>query len=300
MPLPQKLAVAIAHGIGLRDPDFADGMTARLKARFAQRLRGATDDPAAQLVVQPVYWAPVVQDREDTLWARLSANDPLDFVRLRRFLANYASDAIAYQRLGTPGEAAYAHDSVYDHIHAIFATALGELARQAGPRAPLCVVGYSLGSVIASNYFWDLQRHNPPAKVLIAPQVEAAIDRQAPLERGETLALFYTVGSPLALWGLRYEDFGHPIAVPAPQLSDHLPGLSGEWVNFYDKDDVIGWPLRPLNDAYQHMVRADWAVPVGSLWTGWSPLAHTAYLTDRHVTDPIADKLAEVWLAVNA
>jgi len=33
-----------------------------------------------------------------------------------------------------------------------------------------------------------------------------------PLERGETLTLLYTLGSPIAIWSLRYPDFGVPIA----------------------------------------------------------------------------------------
>lgn len=43
---------------------------------------------------------------------------------------------------------------------------------------------------------------------------------------------------------MRYADFGQPVRVPSSKLADHWPGVPGEWVNFYDKDDVIGYPLK--------------------------------------------------------
>jgi hypothetical protein len=150
--------------------------------------------------------------------------------------------------------------------------------------------------VIASNYLYDLQVE--PAKPLISDTVKREMG-DSPLDRGETLTLFYTLASPIAIWSLRYHEYGVPIRVPSPHLTDYHPPLRGEWVNFYDKHDVIGYPLKPLNRLYEEVVRADQEVRVGGLLSGWNPLAHFAYWTAATVTEPIAKALAATWLAVN-
>jgi hypothetical protein len=120
-----------------------------------------------------------------------------------------------------------------------------------------------------------------------------------PLERGETFTLFYTLGSPIAMWSLRYPNFGVPIAVPSPELSKYYPNLKGEWVNFYDEDDVIGYPLKTLNEAYRKAIKADRQINAGGLLSSWNPASHLGYWTDNDVTKPIAQELVRTWRAVN-
>src|SRR5439155_14029056 len=175
---------------------------------------------------------------------------------------------------------------------------LRELAEAAEPDAPLCIVAHSLGTVIASNYFYDLLTERATAKKLV-PRTVHERTTHTPLELGETLAHFYTLGSPLALWALRYPDFGTPIAVPAPALARHHPGLDGEWVNFYDQDDLIAYPLRDLGPKYARAVAADVAVRLGGLLVSWNPLVHPWYWNDTRVIDPIAAALARTWRRVN-
>jgi hypothetical protein len=287
----QKVAVAVVHGVGKQDPDFAVEVMQELRARFARERVGGKTPPASDLVLAPVYWAPVLQDREEDLWKRVKRGGELDFTSLRQFLVDFAADGIAYQPLPRERDA-------YDGIHAVFAEALGGLAAAAGARAPLAVIAHSLGSVITSNYLYDLQ--DPGGKNLIAPSVRAKMGN-TPLERGETFAALYTLGSPLALWSLRYPDFGLPISVPAPRLGEHHASLVplGEWLNFYDEDDVLAYPLRTLNAAYRRAVKADRAVNAGGVLTSWTPFSHQGYWTDDDVTEPIARTLARVWRAVN-
>jgi hypothetical protein len=142
------------------------------------------------------------------------------------------------------------------------------------------VIAHSLGTVIASDHFWDLQRQRHP---------EGAT---TPLERGETLAYLYTLGCPIALWTLRYDDFGQPIAFPAPTLSQFHPGLHTEWVNFYDRDDLVAYPLKGLSKEYEATVTEDRAVNVGPLPISLTPVSHVCYWNDSSVMRPIAKTLA--------
>ncbi len=299
---PGKIAVAVIHGIGNTPPTFADGMKEKLTQRFV-----AHGGRAEDLVVEPVYWSPVVEGREEELLRRVEAGGTLRYEGLRQFMVEFAADAIAYQP--TPNDR-----HVYDGIHAEVARTLRTLAQKAGPKAPLCIVAHSLGTVVASNYVYDAQtehghvkhaRKHPETPLLSGP-VRAQMG-DSPLERLETLSHLVTLGSPIALWSLRYpnadprKDYGVPITVPSPLLDVHHPGLSAAgagWTNVYDADDVIGYPLKGLNEAYARAVKEDLQMNVGNALTSWNPLSHQYYWTDGGVNDAIARRLAEAHRAM--
>jgi hypothetical protein len=286
--MPHKIAIAFIHGIGRTQPGYSDAMRRALTRQFAQKTVRATHDPASELVFEEVDWGAALQSDEDRLWRRMRTGARMRYGRLRKFMVNFAADAIAYQP-------APSDRTAYDAIHCRVAESLARLAERAGPRAPLCIISHSLGTVIASNYVYDLAKRR---KSFLSQAVRDRING-TPLERGETLALFYTMGSPIALWSLRYPSFGRPIRFPR-QLAGHHPGLEPRWVNFYDSDDVIGYPLKPLNARYDAVVTEDRPVDVGSLLTRWTPLSHVGYWNDGKVAAEIADGLASAWRASTA
>lgn len=283
----RKIAVAIVHGVGDTKPDFAEGMIAELRARFA-KATGA--DATTALICQPVYWGPILQTPENELWSRLRAGGDLDFTSLRRFMVSFAADALAYQP--AEGEA-----DKYEEIHAKYAAALCWLSGNAGPEAPLVVISHSLGTIISSNYFYDLTR---PRRLVSAAVREEMNPRTTPLERGETLTYFVTMGSPIALWSLRYDDFGTPLALPPAGMAADYPELAkvAAWDNFYDPDDIIGYPLKSLNEAYGATVTRDLPVNAGNLLTSWNPASHIGYWTDDDVTKPVTERLVQLWRAI--
>jgi hypothetical protein len=288
--MTKRLAVAIVHGIGAQDPDFAAPIEARLRTLFGALIAPYSKDPQHELVVKPVYWAPALQRDEDLLRSRLGKTGRFDYKRLRNFMINFAADAIAYQPTGDDRQA-------YAEIHRIFAATLSHLALEAGDSAPLAIIAHSLGTVITSNYLYDLQ--NDAGKNLVPVSVKAVMG-DTPLEWGETLAFLCTAGSPIALWSLRYHDFGTSIEMPHPHFAEHYPKVLAEWLNFYDKDDVIGYPLKGLNETYAAAVTEDRQVNVGRLLSFWNPTSHSYYLEDRDVILPIADSLARIWKEANA
>ena len=292
--MPEKIAVAIVHGIGEQKPDFAEPMRKELLERFAGGIGKNTSQAEKEICFQPVYWADLMETKESELWRRLRSGGDLDFLSLREFMVHFAADAIAYQPLPQ-------NRDIYDDIHQRFAESLGKLAAAAGPRAPLVVISHSLGTVITSNYFYDLREGlASPEKGLIGAGVLPKIGNTE-LEAGKTLAWLFTMGSPIAIWSLRYEnpDYGKPIAVPAPDLKNRYPNLRCGWVNIFDEDDVIGYPLKNLNDEYRNAILEDKRVNAGGLLSSWNPLSHNGYWTDDDVTKPIAAALVATWRAAN-
>lgn len=279
----QKVAVAVVHGVGMQTADFVD----KIGDAVDKRCREVCGD---DIVVRGVYWARVTQDEEDELRTRLYSGGTMRYNRARNLMINLVADGIAYQ----PTE----HGRyTYNEIHSIFAKTLHQLAEEAGPTAPLCIVSHSLGTIITSNYLYDLQVHFSQKEII--PDVIGQHIGETPLERGETLNLLYTLGSPLALWSLRYTEFGRPIDFPSPQLHQYYPGLYHEWINFYDADDIIAYPIKSLNSEYDRIVSEDREVNVGGILESWNPLSHLEYWTDKDVVDPIAKSLTKVWQAVN-
>ncbi|MBO0350056.1 hypothetical protein J0895_13220 [Phormidium pseudopriestleyi FRX01] len=298
----QKIAVAVIHGMGsgdldvdagnLEQPKYFSRLSRQIIERFAQQLGISPEEAESRLVFEYIYWAPLLQPEQRELWEKVKGEN-LRFEWLRFFFINVLGDTIAYQVTSERDR------SLYDGIHGRVAESLRTLAEKAGPTAPLCTIAHSLGTVIASNYFYDLQEFTRTrgSKVLMPESVTSQMGN-TPLERGETLTLFYTLGSPIALWSL-HQKFDRPIQVPAQQLSTYHPDLVGEWVNFYDPNDIIAYPLKSLSPEYEQVVTTDWPVNVGNFLTSWNPLSHVAYWSDRFITGAVGEALASTWKVVN-
>jgi len=297
--MPHPVAILFLHGIGRTDPGYSQEMQYDLVRAFASFVRDVPSNPASQIVFEELNWSDALQGSEDKLWSRMAAGEPasgetgggaqLRYTSLRHFMVDFAADAIAYQPT-------HSDRSAYDAVHIRVADSLRRLAKKAGARAPLCVIAHSLGTVIASNYFYDLAKARGS---FIDPSVRARVG-STPIERGQTLALFYTMGSPIALWSLRYPGFGVPLRFPPRALARSHPAIEPRWVNVYDPDDVIGYPLRSLNPRYAKSVTEDRPVEVGSWLTGWNPLSHTAYWSNRPLASAIGADLARLWRQASA
>lgn len=267
-----KLAVAVIHGMGSQKKFFAEPLIDELVELFT-----AAGGQPGDLVFKPIYWAPVLIRKEEVLWDRVTKFHDLDYTKLRRFVVNALGDAIAYQPLK---KGAKQTQNVYEEIHALVREALRNLARDAGDTTPLVILAHSLGSIIISNYLWDLWKKPNPL---------------TPIEGGETLAGLVTFGSPMALWSLRYDNFGKPIPFPHPKLKTRYPRVKPQWLNFFDDDDILAYPLKNLNPEYRNVVTKDLPISVGGFFTGWNPLAHSKYWTDNDFTKPVAKLLHKIW-----
>ncbi len=269
-----NLAVVSIHGMGTQPKDFAEAMHQEIRERYS----GPSD-----LVFDSVHWSPVLSGAEDRLWAKVQQDHDLDFTKLRRFVLNALGDSVAYQPLRSTADPKV--KDVYNLIHEEVGKVLKRVAKAAGAKTPLVIFAHSLGSVIISNYLWDLWKPSSEK-----PPLQPA----TPLERGETLAGLVTFGCPLALWSLRYSNFGEPIPFPHPKLATHYPKVKAKWLNLFDQDDILAYPLKKVNAKYDRAVTEDRQVSVGGLFSGWNPVAHTEYWTDDDFTKDLADLLNEV------
>lgn len=288
MSAQTKIAVALIIGVGKGDQaEYEREAVKPLQSRLA-------DEIGDDIVFEIVHWTEILQSEKDRVRDGYKQAAQLNYGPLRRFFSGLITDAIAYQPQGEESD-------TYLRIHKTVATALDNLSNAAGSSSPLVILAHSMGGVIASNYFRELQEDTYKSELL--PEEVHDIAGDTPLERGETLAQLYTMGTPLALYSVRHREFDDPISVPSPRLRSHFPPdrypeLPTQWINFYNPNDVLAYPLEFLNKAYAHYVE-DRQVNVGDWRTSWNPLSHMDYWGDDEIVLPISEGITRLYHAVN-
>ena len=281
-----KVGILVIHGMGSQSPGYSEPLGDEVSRRLG--------DGARHAVWQEIYWADAIADRERRLWCCMQgAVDPtgrpirLDWRRVREFVVHNFGDAIAYQRDLSETESTYAA------IHERVSEAIAALKRELpSPDAPIVVMAHSLGAHIMSNYIWDRQNPRP--------------DRDDSLEDLPGLCSFLTFGCSISLFSLAF-PIARPITVPGPAIREPLR-TEARWLNFLDRDDVLGWPIRPLyeknevalTNAQRRTVDRieEHEVNAGSLLKSWNPASHTEYWTDDDLTRPVAAHLRQLLAAI--
>jgi len=203
-------------------------------------------------------------------------------MKVRRFIFSVAGDTLAYQ----PSEE---RRELYLDVHRTMEKSFEKLADRAGPNAPLCVIAHSMGSVVAHNYLYDMQHR----------EEDDLPDPETCLERGETLAFLCTYGSPLAIWRLRFGDAYKAIHFPGKALDTFHPSYDPKWLNIYDVDDVIAYPISKLTERYEELAEAgyleDRKLNVGTWYKSWNLMSHKGDLRDEDSLDYLTDHIADIW-----
>lgn len=104
---------------------------------------------------------------------------------------------------------------------------------------------------------------------------------------GAGIMAFLTTGCNIPIFVAAHKERDiRPIARPTPCF---------EWINVFDPDDTLGWPLQPLSASYAAMAND---VPVNAgqgmakwILESWKPFSHLAYWSDAKVLAPLAGLL---------
>jgi hypothetical protein len=284
-----RIGALVVHGMGRQAAGYSEGLRIALLDQLGTQ--------AWRIEWKEVLWAPILDPRESDLWTAMNtAVNPAGMpIRLgwnttRQFVLHNLGDATAYQRdrhVESAGQ--LIHQRVSNAIEDL-ETALDD------PAAPVVVLAHSLGGHIMSNYIWDRQHGKQPS--LLLPQ--------APIPM---LAGMVTFGCNIPLFALAFRD-AKPIDLPGAGITNPAVVDATRWLNFVDKDDVLGWPLRPLymkdfadlTVAQQRTVNKleDYEISVGSLSTGWTPASHDGYWEDDDFVSPVADYLTRLLAAIDA
>lgn len=279
-----ELGVLVIHGMGSQKKGYSKDMRREVVRRMSRK---GVD--AKAVVWKELFWANALRKRENDLWNTMqSARDPngdripLDWRTVREFVVHNFGDALAYHRDDRKV-------SAYHEIHEIVDCGVRALKKRLDPpTSPVVVLAHSLGAHIMSNYIWDRQHWS-----------DTKADHFTPIN---SLLGMVTFGCNIPLLSLSY-PVAKPINLPGQNVNEKLHQVS-KWLNFLDRDDVLGWPLRPLYE--QHKAKLsnrqketverieDHEINVGNFTSSWNPLAHANYWTDDNFTRPVAAYLRRI------
>lgn len=260
-----KLGLLAIHGMGTTKPDFADDFFDDVCDRLSA-------SQASELATQTVYYQDILQPNEKAYYDKTKRK--LDWLKLRQFVLYGFCDAASLesQKAGK--------DSPYFRAQLKILNALKDLSDKLVKNAPIVVVAQSLGGQVFSNYLWDAAPGRKPANgVWSSPP--ALSKHEEKICRGRSIHRLYTTGCNI------------PIFVAGRPSKDikaiTKPNSKFRWENYYDEDDVLGWPLSELSNSYAKLV-TDRKINAG-LFNGFTPMSHTRYWKDRDFLKPLASDL---------
>lgn len=280
--MSKKAALLTVHGMGRTEEDY--------NAQFVSDLRHRLGQLFDRLHIGKVYYQDVLQANEDRVWK--SVADRVKWDDLRKFVLFGFGDAAGLESGKEPIDSDYAKAQVKIARELL-------LAREAmSASGPVVILAQSLGCQVTSNYFWDAQqaKTDHPPRVGIwqdIGRVQAQISGGRPLTgeeiaflQGRSLRAFITTGCNIPIFVAAHAKE----AIVPIRPNDHF-----EWHNYYDPDDVLGWPLADMSDEYarvvtDHRVNAGSGI-IGWLLKSWNPMAHTQYWGDTEVLGPLEAKL---------
>lgn len=170
---------------------------------------------------------------------------------MRGFAFDYYGDVVSYTRKS---------EFIYQEIHKLI-TAEVEKAILEGKK--IVLITHSLGTIIISNYLWDAFELE-----------ENYLGEKVKDYLKWNLEFLFTMGSPLALFALEYNDMGSPPNLP----------LKTRWINILGKNDTISYPIGSLNKQYKALGIEDVYLNVGTdIIRRSTPLGHIDYFDDNNV-----------------
>jgi hypothetical protein len=287
------VALITIHGMGITERTYAGPLLAGLRAHMGALY--------AKVAPQSVYYQHILQANEQTVWDRVDRDSKVHYDDLRKFLLFGFGDAAGLEsRKEDP-------DSVYELAQMEVAKSLlaayrkGCAATPPEPAVPVVFISQSLGCQVLSNYLYDAQQA-AAGVVPVRAGIWKDIQRSAKVFAGGVLSaaeIKFLAGGTCVGWITTGCNI--PIFVAAHKTMDIVPIAAPtqlfKWLNIYDPDDVLGWPLQPLSPGYQALVE-DRPINAGQgalnwILKSWNPLAHTAYWTDDEVIAPLARMLGQ-------
>ncbi|BBL73235.1 hypothetical protein [Methylomagnum ishizawai] len=304
-----KYALICMHGMGNLTQNEFMGDIAKVRRKLAHIM------PAQELsnvYIPPggIFYSFITQGQEDKVWEKMNTQGGLDtgwirrntVNRLRRFIISGLSDATAFTGFNGSGTA-----SPYRQAQEVIGHALENVFQVCGS-VPVILLSHSLGCQIMSSYLWDAQLYwrntregeNFPidSRSVWYNRAPAADDYDGFMAL-RTLKTWFTTGCNIPIFVSGFDD--------VRAVETHSHGYDFTWINYFDYDDILGYPLAPLSVLFdagkptrhgQPYASAVTDIQVnatdgvmGAILSSWNPMSHTQYWGDGTVMTTLANSL---------
>lgn len=272
--MANRIAVVAVHGMGT----FTPPEPGKKKSQYSAPLAGLVCSALGKKAYDAsVFW------HETYYGDILGRNQAALMKRLGPIATSAAMRDFVVENLGDPASYATRWDdennTVYRAVHDALNRTIAAARKAAGADAPVVLLPHSLGAKVVSNHIWDGQKGRLPGTYV----------------KPDCIARLITFGCnlPLFSFAFEYKDIR--------AISDPSTGLAGKfrskpwWINCYDRDDPLGFPLVPGGKGFADLASAaelsDREVAAAGWITGSTPMSHTGYWTSQDFARIVAREL---------
>lgn len=268
-----RVALLTVHGQGRTARGYADPFIAKVRRRLPSAHRH-------EAAFQQAFYQEDLEVNQDRYYQAVRRRIQSHFLR-GQFLFGF-SDASSLQ-VRKEGD-----DSAYYKAQRDIRTAFQTLYQQLNTPEEIClvVVADSLGGQVMSNYLWDAQVHamrgyHPGIGIWQEKDLSFSDNlREVMFCRGYGIHTLITTGCNIPLFVAGHAESSIQ-AIPKPNDTFR-------WLNYFDDDDPLGWPLRPLSDSYEALVEDK------EIRVGFSPLTHMGYWSNGRFIRAVAKLLTGI------
>lgn len=260
----KDIALITLHGMGKVKPRYFEDLEDGLKKYLGNEW--------SRVSFQNVQYAPIMQAPQNKLWDDMisTRSNDLDSTKLRKFFLYGFGDAASLEFSAHNDEKIYI--AVEKKIQLALKKAFIELGKDKSK--PVIIIAQSLGCQVISNYLWDAEHDKH-----IFKKTKGKVTNELEFLRLKSLNNLITTGCNIPLF----------ISGISDRKSFTKPNKKFKWDNYYDPDDVLGWPLKQLGTSYK--IVNDHDVNVGGIFSSWNPASHGKYWSDKDIIRPLSNKI---------
>jgi hypothetical protein len=282
----KKVVLLTIHGMGNVYETYNHEFLCEIQRRLGEKYD--------EVFVGSIYYKNILKKNEERIWS--GVEDILRWKGLRKFILYGFGDAAGLEN------GKYLDDGVYTKTQLIIARELYRAQKVAGVNAPVLIIAHSLGGHVISCYYWDAQiKYNGGSvnvglwKDIMKYETEISVsdklnDDIISYLQGRTFKALFTTGCNI------------PVFVAAHAREHVLPiktmDKDFKWRNYYNANDVLGWPLATLSSEYAALVEDINVLKsekfIDNTFRCWNPLSHNQYWRTGIVIDDVVSVLSKL------
>lgn len=275
--MTKTIALITIHGMGDTERDYYTEFYDEIKKSIGKSTWN-------KVIFKHLYYQDILQGNQEAIFNRM--RDQIDWMKLRKFLLYGFSDAASLE---------YKKDTIdspYFLTQKMIMQTMDEIFDESEQKEiPVVILAQSLGCQVMSSYIWDADPKRQAANGIWSAQLNDGVTKGEPRDnfrRMRSLQRFYTTGCNIPIFVSGHKTI-EAINPPVPSF---------KWHNFFDEDDVLGWPLKPLSPSYDKLVEdisinAGGGV-IGTIIKSWNPFSHGQYWTDGEVIGHMSSAIKQL------
>jgi len=271
--MKKKQAIIFIHGIGTSTVGYSINTQQHLKDKIKKL---GIDTGSSNFIFKEFVWSLNLSKTEMDLWGRIqddttSYGKKLNWNNIRKKFILFIGDSFLYDQ-----------GNIWNGLENGLNELLVQIEQEANTSSSdfeITIIAHSLGTVLLDDYL---------KKIANKENIKGA-----EILKNNRLVNVFTIGSPLAIHTLKGDNIGS--AKPNIFWNREY----GTWVNILDDDDVIAYPLKPINDSFNKAVDIDYITEVGSSLKPGLLFSHSSYWCDNNFISPVAQKLVMDYQRIN-